>query len=92
VQWNDCLLVNDRRIKLRPDYQTKVRKQSLNFAAMAMVENRCSQLSLMLIALLFVIATNSVVSGQPTGEWLISESQLTLAVLYCQECSSRLME
>ena len=44
--------------------------------------NQCSQLSLLLTALLFMTATIiSVVSGQSGGEWLISESDLiTLAV------------
>ena len=40
--------------------------------------NRCSQLSLLLTALLFVTAIISVVSGQPGGEWLISESDLIM--------------
>ena len=40
---------------------------------------QCSQLSLLLIALLFVTTTMvAVVSGQSVGEWLISESMLTV--------------
>ena len=57
--------------------------------------NQCSQLSLLLTALLFVTtAIISVVSGQSGGKWLISESDLiTLAVFsLSQECTSRSME
>ena len=61
---NHIIVGNDRRMKI------------FTYRVEAMA-NRCSQLSLLLTALLFVTTTIiSVVSGQPSGEWLIYDGDL----------------
>ena len=45
--------------------------------AIAMIDNRCSQFSLLLTVLLFATTSISVVSGQPTGEQFIALTHYT---------------
>ena len=61
----DYIVGNDRHMKI------------FTYKKVDAMATRCSQLSLLITALLFVTtAIISVVSGQPSGEWLISESDL----------------
>jgi hypothetical protein len=49
-----------------------------------MVENLRSQLSLLFTALLLTTTSISVVSGQPAGGWLISDSDYeSIIIMFC---------
>ena len=69
--------VGDRRVLIQVLSIAPIRTKQTS-DVMVMIENRCLQLSLSVFtALLFMIASVSVVSGQTEGEWFISESELS---------------